>query len=146
MMSHHEHITRHSDQPSNIFSCPQQLNRTHCPLLGLTKLTIRVFTTLQSRAGPQSQNQSDQQNTSDPTGSIHKKARESLTPKKLILIRGIAFEKNGPCSWENEVKISKKRKMAKKHFSRADFANLANLRVPENCETTFQYKLAPKTP
>ena len=48
MMSHHEHITRHSDQPSNIFSCPQQLNRTHCPLLGLTKLTIRVFTTLQS--------------------------------------------------------------------------------------------------
>ena len=31
-----------------MFSCPQQLNRTHCPLLGLTKLTIRVFTTLQS--------------------------------------------------------------------------------------------------
>ena len=35
-----------------VFSCPEQLNRTHCPLLGLsvclTKLTIRVFTTLQS--------------------------------------------------------------------------------------------------
>ena len=35
-----------------IFSCPQQLNRTHCPLLAwlvcLLPLTIRVFTTLQS--------------------------------------------------------------------------------------------------
>ena len=35
-----------------IFSCPEQLNRTHCLslacLLALTKLTIRVFTTLQS--------------------------------------------------------------------------------------------------
>ena len=33
---------------SNIFSCPEQLNRTHCPSVPLTKLTIRVFTTLQS--------------------------------------------------------------------------------------------------
>ena len=35
-----------------IFSCPQQLNRTHCPSLGPSvhplPLTIRVFTTLQS--------------------------------------------------------------------------------------------------
>ena len=35
-----------------LFSCPEQLNRTHCLslacLLALTKLTIRVFTTLQS--------------------------------------------------------------------------------------------------
>ena len=31
-----------------IFSCPQQLNRTSCPSLGLTPLTIRVFTSLQS--------------------------------------------------------------------------------------------------
>ena len=38
-------------------------------------------------------------------------------------MRGIALEKNGPCSWENEVKISKKRKMAKNHFSRADFGS-----------------------
>ena len=39
---------------------------------------------------------------------IRKPGKKSLTQKKLILIRGIAFEKNGPCSWENEVKISKK--------------------------------------
>ena len=47
------------------------------------------------RAGPQSQNWSDQQNTLvDPTGSVHKKARgKSLTQKKLILMRGIALEK-----------------------------------------------------
>ena len=31
-----------------LFSCPEQLNRTHCPSVPLTKLTIRVFTTLQS--------------------------------------------------------------------------------------------------
>ena len=31
-----------------VFSCPQQLNRWPCPLLCLTKLTIREFTTLQS--------------------------------------------------------------------------------------------------
>ena len=30
------------------FSCPEQLNRTHCPSVCLTPLTIRVFTTLQS--------------------------------------------------------------------------------------------------
>ena len=42
---------------------------------------------------------------------IRKPGEKSLTQKKLILIRGIALEKNGPCSWENEVKISKKRKI-----------------------------------
>ena len=31
----------------SIFSCPEQLNRWPCPLLALTPLTIRVFTTLQ---------------------------------------------------------------------------------------------------
>ena len=31
-----------------IFSCPEQLNRTHCPLLRPAPLTIRVFTTPQS--------------------------------------------------------------------------------------------------
>ena len=36
------------------------------------------------RAGPQSKKLSDQQNTSDPTGSIHKKAREKkFDPKKV---------------------------------------------------------------
>ena len=30
------------------FSCPERLNRRPCPLLALTPLTIRVFTTLQS--------------------------------------------------------------------------------------------------
>ena len=33
-----------------IFSCPEQLNRTHCPSLGQTKLTFKVFTRLQSDA------------------------------------------------------------------------------------------------
>ena len=43
---------------------------------------------------------SDQQNTPDPTGSIHKKGRKKkFYPKTMILMRGIAFEeKNGPCS------------------------------------------------
>ena len=40
------------DQVKRVFSCPEQLNRTHCPSLGwlvaLLPLTIRVFTTLQS--------------------------------------------------------------------------------------------------
>ena len=40
---------------------------------------------------------------------IRKPGEKSLTQKKLILIRGIALEKNGPCSWENEVKISTKK-------------------------------------
>ena len=31
-----------------VFSCPEQLNRTHCPSVGPAPLTIRVFTTLQS--------------------------------------------------------------------------------------------------
>ena len=34
---------------------------------------------------------------------IRKPGKKSLTQKKLILIRGFAFEKNGPCSRENEV-------------------------------------------
>ena len=54
---------------------------------------------------------------------IRKPGEKSLTQKKLILIRGFAFEKNGPCSWENEVKISKKSKMAKNHFSRSYFGS-----------------------
>ena len=52
-----------------------------------------------SRAGPQNEKWSDRQITENPTGSIHKEARKkSLTQKKLILIRGFAFEKYGPCS------------------------------------------------
>ena len=71
------------------------------------------------RAGSQNEKWSNRQNTSDPTGSIHRKAREkSLTPKKLI-----AFENNGPCSLENGAKISKKYKMTKNHFSRADLGS-----------------------
>ena len=41
-----------------------------------------------------------------------------MTQKKLILIRGIAFEKNGLSRLEHEVKMSKKWKMAKNHLSR----------------------------
>ena len=77
------------------------------------------------RAGLQSQKWSDQQITLNPTGSIHEKARKKKVwpKKKLILMRGIALEKNGPCSWENEVKILKKRKMVKNHFSRSYFGS-----------------------
>ena len=40
-------------------------------------------------AGPQSKNWSDQQNTSDPTGSIHKKARgKKFDPKKVDFDEG----------------------------------------------------------
>ena len=39
------------------------------------------------RAGPQSQNWSDQQNTLDPTGSVHKKARgKKFDPKKVDFV------------------------------------------------------------
>ena len=79
---------------------------------------------LSSGAGPQNEKWSDRQKTENPTGSIHKEARKKkFDPKKLILMRGIALEKNGPCSWENEVKISKKRKMAKNDFSRSDLGS-----------------------
>ena len=54
---------------------------------------------------------------------IRKPGKKSLTQKKLILIRGTAFEKNGPCSLENGAKISKKCKMAKNHFLRADLGS-----------------------
>ena len=47
---------------------------------------------------------------------IRKSGEKSLTPKKLILIRGIAFEKNGPCSLENGTKISKNAKWPKITF------------------------------
>ena len=40
-----------------------------------------------------------------------------------LKMRGNCFENNGPCSRENEVEISKKCKMAKNHFSRADFGS-----------------------
>ena len=43
-----------------------------------------------SRAGPQSQKWSDQQITVNPTGSIHKKAREKkFDPKKVDFDEGV---------------------------------------------------------
>ena len=84
-----------------------------------SKETCLLSCTLSSRAGPQNEKWFNQQITLDPTGSIHKIARKkSVTQKKLILIRGIAFEKNGPSRLEHEVKMSKKWKMAKNHLSR----------------------------
>ena len=42
------------------------------------------------RAGPQSQKWSDQQITVNPTGSIHKKAREKkFDPKKVYFDEGV---------------------------------------------------------
>ena len=52
----------------------------------------KAFTTkgsLPIRAGPQSKNWSDQQNTLDPTGSVHKKARgKKFDPKKVDFDEG----------------------------------------------------------
>ena len=48
------------------------------------------------------------------------KVWKSRNEFKLV---GFKVEKNGPCSRENEVKISKKRKMAKNDFSRSDLGS-----------------------
>ena len=48
------------------------------------------------------------------------KVWKSRNEFKLV---GFKVEKNGPCSRENEVKISKKSKMAKNHFSRSDLGS-----------------------
>ena len=70
------------------------------------------------RVGPQSQNWSDQQNTLDPTGSVHKKARgKKFDPKKRPYFSHLGGTRNGT----------------------------SGARI-KNCKTTFQYKLAPKTP
>ena len=46
--------------------------------------------TMMDRAGPQSQKWSDQQITLNPTGSIHKKAREKkFDPKKVYFDEGV---------------------------------------------------------
>ena len=52
---------------------------------------------------------------------IRKPGKKSLTQKKLILIRGIAFEKNGPCSLENGAKISKKMQNGQKSLFEGRF-------------------------
>ena len=63
---------------------------------------------MNSRAGPQHEKWSDRQKTENPTGSIHKEARKKkFDPKKLILIRGFAFEKFGPCSKNAQRKFNK---------------------------------------
>ena len=81
------------------------------------------------RAGPQNEKWSDRQITENPTRSIHKEARKkSLTQKKLILIRGIAFEKITPFWGFGGYQ--------KWHFGCPN----------QNSETIFQYKLAPETP
>ena len=53
-----------------------------------------------------------------PVSYTHLRAHET----SAHLVCRLLLEKNGPCSWENEVKISKKRKLAKNHFLRSYFA------------------------
>ena len=49
-----------------------------------------IWVEVGSRAGPQSQKWSDQQITLNPTGSIHKKAREKkFDPKKVDFDEGV---------------------------------------------------------
>ena len=52
---------------------------------------------------------------------IRKPGEKSLTQKKFILMRGIAFEKNGPRSRENEVKIPKKTQNGQKSLFEVRF-------------------------
>ena len=47
-----------------------------------------------------------------------------MTPKKIVLIRGFEFEKMAFLHSKKAAKISKKRKMAKNHFSRAEIGSL----------------------
>ena len=52
--------------------------------------TASLQTAMTSRAGPPSQKWSDQQITVNPTGSIHKKAREKkFDPKKVDFDEGV---------------------------------------------------------
>ena len=58
-------------------------------------------------------------------GSVHQKARKKDWPKKVGFDMWDCIWKNGPSSRENEVKISTttKCKMAKNHYSRANFGS-----------------------
>ena len=75
------------------------LCKLHCTLYIYTTVDYSVqwrgecidlqSTALHTRAGPQSKNWSDQQNTLDPTGSVHKKARgKNFDPKKVDFDEG----------------------------------------------------------
>ena len=61
-------------------------------------ILVIVLNSMNIRAGPQSQKWSDQQITLNPTGSIHKKAREKkFDPKKVYFDEGVfiwKFEKS----------------------------------------------------
>ena len=59
---------------------------------------------------------------------------------------GNGFENLAPCSRENEVKISKKRKMANLFWPFQGYQKWHFGCPKQTSETTFQYKLAPKTP
>ena len=67
----------------SVVDCPTQLI---CNGFGYSFVELAV------RAGPQSQKWSDQQITLNPTGSIHKKAREKkFDPKKVDFDEGVSI-------------------------------------------------------
>ena len=47
-IQNHKYTNMQIHKYTNFFSCPEQLNRTHCLSVGRAPLTIREFTTLQS--------------------------------------------------------------------------------------------------
>ena len=62
-------------------------------LCSVTGMTLNECYAMVSRAGPQSEEWSDQQITLNPTGSTHKNQGKMFDPKtKLILMSGLSFE------------------------------------------------------
>ena len=70
----------------NSLMAPLGLALFYDPVQDIFELSMILAT----RAGPQSQKWSDQQITVNPTGSIHKKAREKkFDPKKVDFDEGV---------------------------------------------------------
>ena len=83
--------------------------RSQEAFLVFTKMfTFCQYSDIYIRAGPQNEKWSNRQNTSDPTGSIHKKAgKKSLTQKNLILIGGLHLKKMACVAWKMGPKYKK---------------------------------------
>ena len=70
-------------------NCNIQNNPSNISQYKIVTCSVTSVTGVHIRAGPQSQNWSDQQNTLDPTGSVHKKARgKKFDPKKVDFDEG----------------------------------------------------------